>query len=525
MLDDQISAILHALPKRISDVVEPWAERSPDHPALIETGGAWTYGQLASAIRATRGWLLGRGVRPGDRVMIVCENCRTFVAVLLALASIDAWPVVVNAHLAPREIDEIRDHSGARRVIYTTSVSPRATEHARRHNATIEESAIMGGSIGIGPQNDEVEAEPIDASPANNVAALIYTSGTTGLPKGVMLTHRNLLFLATVSAKIRTLTPRDRIYGVLPMSHAVGLSVVLLGTLVSGATLYLSPRFDPMTARTALEKDQLTVMLGVPSMFSQILEYAKLRALASLKFPALRIISSSGAPLHADLKTKVEQLFGLPLHNGYGVTECSPTIAQANVEFPRTDTSVGEVFPGTEVRLVGPDGQPVAAGEVGELWVRGPHVMKGYYRAPEETAKAINAEGWFNTRDLARLEDKNLFVMGRTKELIVRFGFNVYPAEVEAVLNAHPAVLRSAVIGQTTEKSAGEEVIAFVQITPGSPVTTSDLARHAAQHLAPYKLPSHIFLVPEMPLTPTGKIVKDELAKMVGRITPLWTQV
>ena len=149
-----------------------------------------------------------------------------------------------------------------------------------------------------------------------------------------MLTHRNLLFLATVSAKIRTLTPDDRLLGVLPMSHAVGLSVVLLGTLVSGATLYMSPRFDPMTARKTLE--QVTVALGTPAMFSQVLDYAKLRKLATLKFPALRIISSSGAPLHADLKAKVEQLFGLPLHNGYGITECSPTIAQANVEFPRT---------------------------------------------------------------------------------------------------------------------------------------------------------------------------------------------
>jgi long-chain acyl-CoA synthetase len=147
--------------------------------------------------------------------------------------------------------------------------------------------------------------------------------------------------------------------------------------------------------------------------------------------------------------------------------------------------------------------------------------MKGYYRAPEETGRAINAEGWFNTRDLARLEGKNLFIMGRTKELIVRFGFNVYPAEIEAVLNSHPAVIRSAVIGQPTEKSGGEEVVAFVQITPASPVTSGDLAKYAAQHLAPYKHPSHIILVPEMPLTATGKIVKNELAKMVGRITPV----
>jgi len=153
--------------------------------------------------------------------------------------------------------------------------------------------------------------------------------------------------------------------------------------------------------------------------------------------------------------------------------------------------------------------------EVGELWVRGPNVMKGYYHAPEETAAAINPEGWFNTRDLARLENGYLFIVGRTKELIVRFGENVYPAEVEAVLNAHPAVVRSAVIGRTVEGTeGGEEVVAFVQLAPSSATSETEIAQHAAQHLAPYKRPSRILLVPSMPLTPTGKVIKAELAKM-----------
>ena len=514
MIEDRASEILATLPARISDVVKPWAERSPDHPALVETSGTWTYGQLAAVIARTQEWLLECGVRPGDRVMLLCENCRAFVAVLLALASLDAWPVLVNARLSAREVDQIRDHSGARRVIYTTSVSPHAREHAKRHGAVIREVGDLG-PIGIGTLDEKVEPEPVDS--ANQVGALIYTSGTTGLPKGVMLTHRNLLFLAAGSAKIRSLSPADRMYGVLPMSHAVGLSVVLLGSLLSGATLYLSPRFDPVAALASLERDRLTLLLGAPAMFSLFVEYAKLKGLKSLKFPALRIISSSGAPLQQAIKSDVEGLFGLVLHNGYGVTECSPTIAQTKVEVPRTDTSVGRVFPGVEVRLVKLDGQPTAAGEVGELHVRGPNVMKGYYRAPEETAAAIDPEGWFNTRDLARLEDGNLFIVGRTKELIVRFGFNVYPAEVEAVLNAHPGVVRSAVIGRSVEGAEGdEEVVAFVQPASGSSLTSAQLAQHAAQHLARYKQPSQIFLVPTMPLTPTGKIVKDELRKLAA---------
>jgi long-chain acyl-CoA synthetase len=502
------------LPTRISDVIKPWVENSPDRIALVETSGTWTYRQLALAVAGAQSWLLDSGVRPGDRVMIVCENCRAFIAILLALAGLDAWPVLVNARLSAREVDEIRDHCGARRVIFTTGVSLHAREHAKRHGAVIQEAAGLG-SIALGPLNETVAPEPIDSESAQRVAALIYTSGTTGVPKGVMLTHRNLLFVASVSAKIRSLGPDDRLYGVLPMSHAVGLAVVLLGSLLSGATLYLASRFDPAAALATLEGERLTVVLGAPGMFSLLADYAKLKGLQSLTFPSLRIISSSGAPLDPTVKSQVESLFGMVLHNGYGVTECSPNISQAVVGERRTDTSVGRVLPGVEVQLVGSDRRPVADGKVGELWVRGPNVMKGYYHAPEETAAAINPEGWFNTSDLARLENGYLFMVGRTKDLIVRFGENVYPAEVEAVLNAHPAVVRSAVIGRTVEGTeGGEEVVAFVQLTPAAVTSEAELAQHAAQHLAPYKRPSQILLVPSMPLTPTGKVIKGKLAKI-----------
>ena len=202
-IEKQASDILSRLPARISDVVTPWAESSPDRPALVEASGTWTYRQLASAISETQSRLRKWGVRPGDRVMIVGENCREFVAILLASAAMDAWPVLVNANLSAREIDEIREHCDARRVFYTTSVSPHAAEHASRHGATIEEVDGLG-SIGIGRLNESVEPEAMEANITDRVAALIYTSGTTGLPKGVMLSHRNLLFLAAGSAKIRS---------------------------------------------------------------------------------------------------------------------------------------------------------------------------------------------------------------------------------------------------------------------------------------------------------------------------------
>lgn len=507
-------AAVDNLPERICDIISPWVERSPNHPALVEASGTWSYRQLASAVSEAKHWLGDLGVRPGDRVMLVCENCRASAAILLALAALDAWPALVGTNLSARELDEIRDHCGPRRVIYLTTASRQAREHAKHHGAEIVEAGTLG-SLALSALDSSAEQEPIDPEIAQRVAALIYTSGTTGLPKGVMLTHRNLLFVASVSAKIRSLSPEDRMYGVLPMSHAVGLSVVLLGSLISGATLYLSPRFDPFAAITTMEKERLTVVLGAPGLFSLLVDYAKLRGLESLKLPALRIISSSGAPLHPAVKAQVEKVFGMTLYNGYGVTECSPNISQAVVGEHRTDTSVGRALPRVELQLVGPDQKPVADGEIGELWVRGPNVMKGYYRAPEETAAAINPEGWFNTRDLARLKDGYLFIEGRTKELIIRFGLNVYPAEVEAVLNSHPAVARSAVVGRMVAGTAGgEEVVAFVQPKAGSAIQESEIAQFAAQHLAPYKRPSHILIVPDMPVTLTGKVVKGELSKL-----------
>lgn len=501
---------------RICDVVALWAQQSPEHVALAEGTETWTFAELQSGISDTSDWLRKLQIRAGDRVMIVGENSRAFVTILLAAAAIDAWPVLVNARLSAREVEQIREHSGARRMFYTTAVSAHAAEHASRDGASIEETEYLG-QVGVGPLRENVEPEALDPDVTNRVAALIYTSGTTGVPKGVMLTHRNLLFMAEGSAKIRSLGPQDRVYGVLPMTHAVGLATVLLGSLVAGASVYLAPRFDPMTARVTLEKDRISLLYGTPAIFNQFLQYAKLRKLSNLRFSDLRIITSSGAPLDSATKSAVEALFNMPLHNGYGVTECSPTIATTRPEAPRSDTSIGEVFPGVEVKLIDSQGQEVSPGGTGELRVRGPNVMKGYYRAPRETAEVIDDEGWFNTRDLARLDGRNLTIVGRTKDLIVHQGFNVYPAEVEAVLNSHPSVARSAVVGRMV--AGDEEVVAFVELLPESTTSELDIAKFATERLATYKRPSQILFVSSMPLTPTGKIIKGELAKRTGMAT------
>jgi acyl-CoA synthetase (AMP-forming)/AMP-acid ligase II len=350
--------------------------------------------------------------------------------------------------------------------------------------------------------------EPVETVPGQNVAALIYTSGTTGRPKGVMLSHENLFFVAAASGRARALGQDDRVYAILPISHILGLTGVLLGSLYFGATVHLTARFDPVAALSALAQDGISVMIGTPSMYALLCDYANRKGIVPFAQPRLRLISSAGAPLDTATKATTERVFGRTLHNGYGITECSPTITLTALDAPRADCSVGRVLAGIETRLVGPDGESVADGEAGELFVRSPGVMKGYYRAPSETAEAIS-EGWFRTGDLARIENGNLFIVGRCKDLIIRFGYNVYPAEVEGVLNAHDGVARAAVIGRKIDGS--EEVVAFVQPAPGAIISVAELCDFAAARLAPYKRPSRISLIDALPMSPTGKILKSEL--------------
>ena len=501
--------ILAELPDRISDVIKPFARGSPDQAALVQANVTWSYAELADIVADAALILKYYDVCPGDRVVIVSENSLALAALILATSEIDAWSVVVNPRLSAREVDLIREHSGARRVFYTVEVSDAARQHAERHDADIVVLRALG-TLGVGQLNRETAPEPVEADRSRQVAALIYTSGTTGNPKGVMLTHRNLLFSARITSAQRE--PTDKVYCVLPISHIVGYSAILLGSLMAGATVQLVPRYDPAALASAIANDGITHLFGVPATYQRLLEYKAVAGIDRLPRGNLRRLAVAGAPLDVALKSKIEAEFGLPLSNGYGITECAPAIAGARMDAPRSDDAVGSLIPGIEARLVKPGGGAVALGEVGELHVRGPNVMRGYYRDPERTAAVIDADGWFNTGDLARFEDDILYIVGRTKELIIRSGFNVYPAEVEAVLNEHPAVVQSAVIGRSVP--GNEEVVAYVELVPGSAVTPVDLMVHAASLLTPYKRPSEIIVLDAMPAASTGKILKHRLTEV-----------
>jgi acyl-CoA synthetase (AMP-forming)/AMP-acid ligase II len=268
----EAAALLDGLPSRISHVVGTSAQRAPDQPALTDGATTWSYADFAAIVAETAGMLTASGVRAGDRVMIVSENSLVLAALLMGASEIDAWAVVVNPRLSDREIDQIRDHSGARRVFYASAVSAPAREHARRHDAEEIDSARLG-KFHVGALNAQAMPEPVAADSAEQVAVLMYTSGTTGNPKGVMITHRNLLFNARVSGQMRRLSPQDRLYAVLPMSHIVGLSNILTSGMMFGCTVQVAPRYDPAELARAIAEDGITVLWGVPATYQRLLEH------------------------------------------------------------------------------------------------------------------------------------------------------------------------------------------------------------------------------------------------------------
>ncbi|MGK9065361.1 class I adenylate-forming enzyme family protein [Stutzerimonas chloritidismutans] len=501
------SELLAELPERLSTRILERAQKTPALAALVDGDVRWSYGDLASEIQAAKAWLTERGVRPGDRLMSVGENCRALVVLLLAASELDAWLAIVNARLSAAEVDAIRANCEPRRIFYTVAASPEARAHGERHAA----EALMHSGLGelmVSPLL-ATDPEPVHASGAEQVAAMIYTSGTTGSPKGVMLTHRGILYIASISGGMRHLTEGQRVYGVLPMSHVFGLASVCMGSLYNGACLYPAPRFEPAALLTALRDERISVLQGVPAMYARLLEYLNQTG-ALLEAPALIYMSAGGSPLDGETKRRVEACFGLTLHNGYGLTEASPTISQTRIEDRHTSTTVGRVLPMLEYRLEPLHSTDAEAPETGELWIRGPNVMRGYFRQPEATRACLTEDGWLNTGDIARVDERGeLFIVGRSKELIIRSGFNIYPPDVEAVLNAHPQVTLSAVVGR--QVPGNEEVVAFVQCSAGAALSEAELARFAAERLAPYKRPCQIVMVEALPATATGKILKGQL--------------
>lgn len=500
---------LAARSPRIHQAFRHWTATQPEKIALKDDARSLTYGELADAVEAVAQRLRDAGVRAGDRLLLVAENSVALCVCILAASRLDAWSASVNARLSAREIDNFLSHSGARRALYFSAVSREAKAHGEQRGAQLVEWPGIG-ELMLGPLHEEAVPEPVEQDGAKQVAALVYTSGTTGAPKAVMLTHANLLFIGANSCRMRRISPDDVIYGVLPLSHVYGLSSLLVAALIGGATLRLATRYQPDTLAHALAEEGITVMHGAPAMYAKLLEWSE-REGNAIKAPCLRVVQSGGAPLTLPLKQAFEKAFGMTLQNGYGMTESSPSICQTRMDSPRSDCSVGPAIPGIEVKLHGAE---QSADGAGELWVRGPNVMKGYYKAPELTAATLTDDGWLRTGDLARFEpDGAITLVGRSKELIIRSGFNVYPIEVEQVLNAYPDVVQSAVVGREIE--GNEEVVAFIEVS--KEISLDALRAHLKANLSPYKIPSEIVVLDHLPAAATGKVLKKELQQLAAK--------
>jgi len=512
LLGQSVAQLLQDLPERISDPLRRTQKDRPNALALSDhLGTQCSFAELAQRVDACKVLLGEQGVGAGDRVLLINENCVAVLVWILALSEIDAVSVVVNARLAQPEIKRISQHCEPRLTVCFLDSSAAVTHWGSlREQGDSVQITQFEASLGLlqGPASAPLDEK--DRPVSERVCTMIYTTGTTGDPKGVMLSHRNMLYVAAVTSVLRGMTKEDRIYCVLPISHIFGLSAVFLATLFLGAELVLADRFDAASSLHILKEKRVTGMMGVPTMFARIIEYARAHDLGKDDMPHLRFLYSGGSPLDPTIKRDTEQLMGLTLLNAYGMTESGPTICQVRWNEKLGNCSVGRSLPGLTLRVLGSDGKQVPLGEVGELHVRGPNVMRGYYKNPEATAAVIDGEGFLNTGDLVRLDEAgNVHIAGRSKELIIHSGFNVYPPEVEAAIAKHPDVVLCAVIGEVIE--GNEHVIAYVQRKAHSTLTESVLQAFLKPSLSPYKRPATIIFIPQLPTAPSGKVLKHQL--------------
>ncbi len=355
-----------------------------------------------------------------------------------------------------------------------------------------------------------VAAEPlaaVDVKP-DHLVALMFTSGTAGSPKAAMLTHGNVLSNLEQQRSVSGRTAAgDVVYGVIPAFHIFGLSVVVSYSLSVGATIVLVQRFDPATALESIRARGVTVIPGAPAMWGAFAYFEEAPADA---FAGVRVAISGAAKLPIAVAERLEQRFGLRVAEGYGLTEASPVVT-SSVGMTPVYGSVGRVLNGVELRIVDDDGGDALVGDAGEIWVRGPNVFAGYLGEPDATARVLTPEGWLRTGDIGMCDEEGrVYLVERAKDLVIVSGFNVYPAEVEEVLMAHPAVADAGVIG-VPHPHTGEAVKGFVVLEPGATIDEDGLIEWCRDHLARYKCPAKILFVDELPRSATGKLVRRDL--------------
>jgi acyl-CoA synthetase (AMP-forming)/AMP-acid ligase II len=461
-----------------------------DHPAIIEGAGGQvtTYAELVAKVEAVAALLQSKGIEKGDVVGLVGPNSAGWATAYHAILRAGAIVTPMYALLTPEEIERQMANSEAKLLI--------------------DDPTAFVAEAEPGATPDEVDVEPED------LAVLPYSSGTTGLMKGVMLTHRNLVANIEQAWNSMPLTDEDVLVGLMPFFHIYGQTVVLNLGLAKGSTIVTMPRFDLEELLDIVEKHGVTWLHIAPPI---VLAFATAPQIEERDTSRLKMVISGAAPLDADLALRAEARIGAPIRQGYGMTELSPVSHKSRLarvaETP--PGSVGALIPNTEARLVDPEtGEDVPEGEEGEIWIRGPQVMKGYLNNPAATAETLTDDGWLRTGDIGRIDENGFFfIVDRLKELIKYKGYQVPPAELEAVLVSHPKVKDAGVIGVSNED--GEEVPKACVVADGE-LDSEELMTYVAERVAPYKRVREVEFVDEVPKSASGKILRRVLRERNG---------
>ena len=489
-------------------------EKFGENTTIIYNDEEYTNVRLLKTANKLANGLSRLGVKPDDRVLVMLLNSPEVIISYQGILRAGAIIIPVVFLLGEPEVEHILRNSEAVAIITSTAFMEkvkiaREGVDTLKHVIVVEEEDTPGAI-----RFSEVLADASDEPPdieiqEEDTAVILYTSGTTGVPKGVMLTHKNLYTNAVSGAKVQGPEPDDVSLHVLPLSHSYGLTVMNAGWMFPNKAV-LMPWFDLEGACQLIEKYHVTGFAGVPAMFAIMLnsDIPDRYDLSSLKR-----CGSGSAPLPVEVMKGFEERFNCIILEGYGLSEASPVVSAHRPDRERKPGSIGQPIPDVEVKIVDEAGHEVPQGEMGELIVKGPNISPGYYKLPDETAKSFK-DGWLYTGDMARAdEDGYLYLVERKKDLIIRGGFNIVPRDVEEVLYTHPAVIDVAVIG-IPDPIMGEEIKAIVVLQDGAQVSEEDLIRFCQEHLAKYKTPKIIEFMETLPRNPIGKIMRKELREL-----------
>ena len=480
------------------------AARDPGRTAVKLDDIVLSYGALDAATARIAGLLAAKGVAPGDRVALMMPNVPYFPIIYFGILRRGAVVVPLNPLLKEREVAYHLSDSGARLLFawhQFDEVAHRGSEAAGAECILTEPGAFEALLARVEPLTDVAGAG--DDEPA----VLVYTSGTTGVPKGAQLTHGGLADAARVSVELVGTQPESILLGALPLFHVFGMSPGMNAIFRAGGTMTLMPRFDPGKALEIIQRDRVDIFLGVPTMYIAMLHHPEREAYDT---STLRLCVSGGAALPVEVLRGFDAAFECKVLEGYGLSETCALSTFNRPDRERKPGSIGLPVEGVQIRLVDDDDGDVAFGEIGELIMRSPHVMRGYHGREDDSREALRG-GWLHTGDLARVDaDGYYYIVDRKKDMIIRGGYNVYPREIEEVLYEHPAVRDAAVVGVADER-LGEEVAAFATLKPGASASADELVDFVKERVAAYKYPRQAWVVENLPMGPTGKVLKREI--------------